>query len=48
MTENTINDELDLGLFKLSYILEAIKALNFNKGLGPDCFDVNILQANET
>ena len=34
-------------LFKLSEITEAIKNSNFNKGLGPDCFDGNILQLNE-
>lgn len=34
-------------LFKLSDISEAIKCSNFNKGLGPDCFDGNILQLNE-
>ena len=35
------------GLFKLSEITEAIKNSNFNKGLGPDCFDGNILQLSE-
>jgi hypothetical protein len=34
-------------LFKHSDITEAIKSSNFNKGLGPDCFDGNILQLNE-
>ena len=34
-------------LFKLSDITEAIKRSNFNKGLGPDCFDGNILLLNE-
>ena len=34
-------------LFKLSDIAEAIKSSNFNKGLGPDFFDGNILQLNE-
>ena len=34
------------GLFKLSEITEAIKNSNFTKGLGPDCFDGNILQLN--
>ena len=33
--------------FKLSVITEAIKSSNFNKGLGPDCFNGNILQLNE-
>jgi hypothetical protein len=31
------------GTFKLSDIMSAIKRSNFNKGLGPDCFDGNIL-----
>ena len=35
------------GLFKLSEITEAIKNSNFNKGLGPDCFDGNVLQLSE-
>ena len=30
-------------IFRLSDISEAIKSSNFNKGLGPDCFDGNIL-----
>jgi hypothetical protein len=34
-------------LYKLSDITEAIKSLNFNKGLCPDCFDWNILQLYE-
>jgi hypothetical protein len=31
----------------LSEITEAIKNSIFNKGLGPDCFDGNILQLSE-
>ena len=27
--------------------MEAIKCSNFNKGLGPDCFDGNVLNASE-
>jgi hypothetical protein len=30
-------------LFRLSDIIKATKASNFNKGLGPDCFDGNVL-----
>jgi hypothetical protein len=30
-------------IFRLADISEAIKSCNFNKGLGPDCFDGNIL-----
>jgi len=35
-------------IFRLSKILEAIKSSNFNKGLGPDCFDGNILQSDQS
>ena len=35
-------------LFRFTDITDAIQACNFNKGLGPDCFDGNVLQANET
>ena len=35
------------GAFKLPDIMDAIKRSNFNKGLGPDCFDGNILQTSE-
>jgi hypothetical protein len=34
-------------LFSLDDIREATKQSNFNKGLGPDCFDGNILGKNE-
>ena len=34
-------------LFRLSDITDAIQACNFNKGLGPDCFDGSIIQTNE-
>ncbi len=34
-------------IFRLSDISEAIKSCNFNKGLGPDCFDGNILQSDQ-
>jgi hypothetical protein len=27
-------------------VIEAIKSCNFNKGLGPDCFDGNVLHNN--
>ena len=29
-------------------MIEAIKSSNFNKGLGPDCFDGNALGSNAT
>ena len=34
-------------LFSIEDIKEATKQSNFNKGLGPDCFDGNILGKNE-
>jgi hypothetical protein len=34
-------------IFSLDDIREANKQSNFNKGLGPDCFDGNILNKNE-
>ena len=35
-------------IFRFADISEAIKSCNFNKGLGPDCFDGNILQSDQT
>ncbi len=35
-------------IFRLADISEAIKRCNFNKGLGPDCFDGNILQSDQS
>ena len=35
-------------IFRLADISEAIKNCNFNKGLGPDCFDENILQSDQS
>jgi hypothetical protein len=32
--------------FTREEVTEAIKSSNFNKGLGPDCFDGNILGSN--
>jgi len=34
-------------LFSIKEIEDAAKVSNFNKGLGPDCFDGNILKNNE-
>ncbi len=33
--------------FTVEEIQEATKSSNFNKGLGPDCFDGNVLKNNE-
>ena len=32
--------------FTREEVIEAIKSCNFNKGLGPDCFDGNVLHSN--
>ena len=42
----TTNSQLE-ELFRLTDITDAIQACNFNKGLGPDCFDGSIIQTNE-
>ena len=42
----TTNSQLE-ELFRLTDITDAIQACNFNKGLGPDCFDGNVIQTNE-
>ena len=42
----TTNSQLK-ELFRLTDITDAIQACNFNKGLGPDCFDGNVIQTNE-
>ena len=34
--------------FTREEVLEAIKDSNFNQGLGPDCFDGNVLDSNTT
>ncbi len=42
------DDELDtIRLFSTEDIDNATKASNFNKGLGPDCFDGNVLKSSE-
>ncbi len=41
--EEIMNIDTTSEIFRLSDIIEAIKCSNFNKGLGPDCFDGNIL-----
>ena len=41
-------DDLEqLPLFSTQEIDDAPKASNFNKRLGPDCFDCNMLKDNE-
>ena len=44
--EENMNIDTNSEIFRLADITEAIKCSNFNKGLGPDCFDGNILQAS--
>ena len=41
--EETMNIDTTSEIFRLADIVEATKCSNFNKGLGPDCFDGNIL-----
>ena len=41
--EEIMNIDTTSEIFRLADIIEAIKCSNFNKGLGPDCFDGNIL-----
>ena len=42
-----IDEDIDTtGLFSLEDVGEATKQSNFNKGLGPDCFDGNLLTQN--
>ena len=40
--------EVNLGLFSELDVVEAIKASNFNKGLGPDGFDGSILKPGDS
>ena len=40
MADEMINTS---ALFSVDDIREATKQSNFNKGLGPDCFDCNVL-----
>ena len=41
LDDDCVVDELP---FSVEDILNAAKESNFNKGLGPDCFDGNILE----
>ena len=34
--------------FTKEEVIEATKSSNFNKGLGPDCFDGNLMRNNKT
>ena len=43
-----VEESIDMtALFSVEDIKEATKQLNFNKGLGPDCFDGNLITQNE-
>ena len=44
--EEIMNIDTTSEIFRLADIKEAIKCSNFSKGLGPDCFDGNILYAS--
>ncbi len=45
-SSESMNIDTSSGIFRFTDISEAVKCSNFNKGLGPDCFDGNILKAN--
>ena len=40
------NSNVSVHPFTVEEIREATKCSNFNKGLGPDCFDGNVLKNN--
>jgi len=44
MADESINTT---ATFSIDDIMQATKQSNFNKGLGPDCFDGNLLSKNE-
>ena len=44
MIEESINTT---ALFSVEHIKTATKQSNFNRGLGPDCFDGNLITQNE-
>ena len=46
--EETMMIDTSSEIFRLADISEDIKSCNFNKGLGPDCFDGNILQSDQS
>ena len=46
--EEMADEQIDTtATFSLDDIRKATQQSNFNKGLGPDCFDGNILAKNE-
>ena len=40
--------EMALGMFTMQDVTEAMRASNFNKGLGPDGFDGTILRPGDS
>ena len=40
------NNSNDVSPFTREEVVEAMKSSNFNKGLGPDCFDGNVMKNN--
>ena len=40
------NSKVSVGEFTADEVRDAAKSSNFNKGLGPDCFDGNLLRNN--
>ncbi len=47
-SQEVMNIDTSSEILRLADISEAVKCSNFNKGLGPDCFDGNILKVNQT
>jgi hypothetical protein len=45
-SSESMNIDTSSEIFRFTDISEAVKCSNFNKGLGPDCFDGNILKVN--
>ena len=41
------SSKADIPPFTREEVMEAMKSSNFNKGLGPDCFDGNLLKDNQ-
>ena len=54
IADENANEDVDMGeeqinthsLFNSDDVVNAAKCSNFNKGLGPDCFDGNTLKSN--
>lgn len=45
---NASSSGVNVTAFTKEEVIEATKSSNFNKGLGPDCFDGNLMRNNKT